>query len=69
MKNLFKKIGSTTIMIIGGTLVILGTLGIFGAITIAAYELHWFLGSIVGCFFMIVIGLFFMNVIGDGNNN
>lgn len=64
-----KKIGSTTVMVIGGILVILGMLGILAALTIAAYEYHWFLGSIVGCFSCIVIGLFLMNVIGDGNYN
>ena len=67
MKNFLKKLGNSTIMCIGGVLVILGILGILTTLTIVAYEYHWFLGSIVGCFSCIVIGLFLMNIIGDGN--
>lgn len=65
MKDFLKKFGSTTIMVIGGTLVILGMLGILAALTIAAYEYHWFLGSLVGCFSCIIIGLFLMTVIEE----
>lgn len=61
IKETFKNI----LMIFAAILIILGALGILAALTIAAYEYHWLLGSLAGCFSCIIIGLFLMNVLEE----
>lgn len=68
MKSTLKKIGSNTVICIGSIMIILGMLGILVALTIAAYEYHWFLGSVVGCVSLMVLGLFLIHIIDDGEN-
>lgn len=62
-----KRVLTNILMVIGTILIIAAILGILFTIVIVAYEIHWVVGSILGCFVLLAVGLFLINVLDENS--